>query len=45
MASLGQDIKILPNAGQELGKGLDEPLAHTHQIQEPQIYFESRRAD
>ena len=28
--SLGQGIKILPNAGQEQGtKGLKEPVAHT----------------
>ena len=25
-------IKILPNAGQEQGKGLEEPAVHTHQI-------------
>ena len=25
-------IKILPNAGQKQGKGLEEPVAHTHQI-------------
>ena len=33
--SLGQGIKILPNAGQEQGKGLDEPATHTHQIRVP----------
>ena len=27
-----QGIKILPNSGQEQGKGLEEPAAHTHQI-------------
>ena len=32
VASLGQGIKILPNAGQEQGKGLEEPVVHTHQI-------------
>ena len=25
-------IKILPNSGREQGKGLEEPVAHTHQI-------------
>ena len=29
---LEQGIKILPNAGQEQDKGLEEPTAHTHQM-------------
>ena len=32
VASLEQGIKILPNSGQEQGKGLEEPAAHTHEI-------------
>ena len=32
VASLRQGIKTLPNAGQEQGKGLEEPAALTHQI-------------
>ena len=32
MASLGQAIKILPNAGQEQGQGLEKPAAHTYRI-------------
>ena len=34
MASLGQGMKILPNAGQAQGKGLEEPVTHTHQVLE-----------
>ena len=30
VASLGQDIKILPNAGQENGEDLKEPAAQTN---------------
>ena len=32
VVSSGQGIKILLNAGQEHGKGLEEPVVHTHQI-------------
>ena len=32
MVNLEQGIRILSNTGQEPGKGLEEPVAHTHPI-------------
>ena len=39
MASLGQGIKILPNAGQEQGRGLEEPLNIMKSTNDPSAVF------